>query len=71
MKAIDSHPDKQDLIHTEIQVYLSNSYVSPSSGLKGLPSRSQLDAVAETANAVTNCNKDGKAIIRLELQIYM
>jgi len=34
--------------------YLFNSYVSPSIGLNGLPSRSQLEAVADTANAVTN-----------------
>ena len=32
---------------------LSNSYVSPRRGLNGLPSRSQLDAKALTANAAT------------------
>jgi hypothetical protein len=32
---------------------LSNSYVSPKSGLNGLPSRSQLDAKALTANPAT------------------
>ena len=35
--------------------HLCSSYVSPSRGLKGLPILSQLEAVADTANAVTYC----------------
>ena len=65
---INSQPGKQDLIRSEIHVYLSNSYVSPSSGLNGLPRRSQFDALTETANAVTNCNRMSKLSFNFILQ---
>jgi len=46
---------QQQKTATKTPANLSSSNVSPRSGLKGLLSRSQFDAVADTANAVTSC----------------
>jgi hypothetical protein len=43
--------------------YLSNSNVSPSNGLNGLPIRSQLEAVADTAKAVTSYKHEIKHLL--------
>lgn len=43
-------------LNTKPSTNLSSSYVSPRSGLNGLLSRSQFDAVADTAKAITSCN---------------
>lgn len=46
--------------------YLISSYVSPRSGLKGLPVLSHWEATAETAKAATDCKqfKDGSKQIQ-------